>query len=542
MPILRMFTIFVILSLLIPLKMAFPSQVEREYREAKSAYHRLNSSTKRRRYRQNWLNVIYRFEDIYKHYPKSAYAPKSLFMIGRLYRELYSYSYRKGDLDKSIEFYRLLVNTYPDNSLSDDAQFQIAEITYKQFKKRQEAYEEYLKVVEFFPDGDMVKKAKKRLKELKPFYRGKGFSRVVNIRHWSNPSYTRVVIDLDRKVSVKSHLLKKDPKLHKPPRLYIDLTRSKLKGDMKKPIHIGDGLLKQVRAGQYTSSTVRVVLDLVSLSSYKIFSLEEPFRVVIDIRGDKGVEEVKKGSQPTIAQQLGLKIKRIVLDPGHGGKDPGAIGKHGLKEKDVVLKIARLLKKKLSAKGYKVLMTRDRDVFIPLEERTAFANTKEADLFVSIHANASPRRSARGIETYYLNFTNDKEAMRVASRENATSNKKMGDLQFILYDLMQTSKINESSRLAYYVQNSITRTVSNQYVRVDNLGTKQAPFYVLIGANMPSILIETSFISNPTEEKRLRDNRYLELIADGILKGIERYIESMTSVTSLSFSVTTDAA
>ena len=295
---------------------------------------------------------------------------------------------------------------------------------------------------------------------------------------------------------------------------------------MEGSISIKDGFLKRIRTGQYDRDTVRVVLDLESLFDYKVFSLNDPFRIVVDIRGDKGAGE----RPPTIAKQLGLRIKRIVIDPGHGGNDPGAIGRGGLKEKDVVLRIGRMLRDKLKKKGFQVFMTREDDTFIPLEERTAFANTKEADLFVSIHANASPKRSASGIETYFLNLTTDEEAMRVAARENATSGKKMSDLQFILFDLMQTSKINESSKLASMVQRSLVSTVKRRYRGVNDLGVKQAPFYVLIGANMPSILVEVSFISNPREERRLRSRRYLECLADGIMKGIEGYISELESM------------
>ena len=172
-------------------------------------------------------------------------------------------------------------------------------------------------------------------------------------------------------------------------------------------------------------------------------------------------------------------------------------------------------------------MTRDDDTFIPLEERTAIANTKEADLFISIHANASFNRRASGVETYFLNLTNDAVAIRLAARENAVSSKKMSDLQYILNDLIKTSKTNESSRLAAVVQESLVSNMRVKYNDVKGNGVKGAPFYVLVGTHMPSILVEVSFISNSKEEARLRDDAYIHEVVQGIKNGVMRYVKEM---------------
>ncbi|MCK4378429.1 MAG: N-acetylmuramoyl-L-alanine amidase, partial [Deltaproteobacteria bacterium] len=188
------------------------------------------------------------------------------------------------------------------------------------------------------------------------------------------------------------------------------------------------------------------------------------------------------------------------------------------------LRLKKELKKQMEGQ---VVMTRDHDCFIPLEERTVIANTKKADLFVSIHANASRNRKAHGVETYFLNLATDKEAMELAALENATSTKKISDLQLILNDLMRNSKISESSRLARAVQDSLVKCLKSKYRDVKNLGVKQAPFYVLIGAQMPSILVETSFLSHKMEEKRLNSAAYRQKIAEGIAAGIKVYIEQV---------------
>jgi len=246
--------------------------------------------------------------------------------------------------------------------------------------------------------------------------------------------------------------------------------------------------------------------------------------------GSAAAENPEAGeSKLSLALQLGLGVHRIVIDPGHGGKDPGAMA-FGLKEKNIVLKVARETAARLRKKyHYEVILTRDRDVFLPLEERIAIANTKKADLFVSIHVNAHPSPAVRGIETFYLNLATNTEAMRVAARENATSTHNISDLQDILSDLMQNSKIEESSRLAEYVQNSLVSGLDEDQYKVKNLGVKQAPFYVLIGAEMPAVLTEISFISNPENAAHLRQGKYLRDIADQIADGVAGYVEYQTT-------------
>ncbi len=221
----------------------------------------------------------------------------------------------------------------------------------------------------------------------------------------------------------------------------------------------------------------------------------------------------------------------MVIDPGHGGRDPGAIGPRGLKEKAVTLKIARRLKKILEERyNLEVYITRNRDIYLGLDERTRIANRKKADLFVSIHSNASRKKRTRGIETYLLNWTNDAEAMKVAARENAISVEKMrktrSELGMILTSLERESKRDESLKLAHFIQGSLGKRLSRRYRGIENLGVKQAFFYVLLGAEMPSVLVEVAFISNPKEERLLRSKKFRKRAAEAIAAGIYRYILS----------------
>jgi N-acetylmuramoyl-L-alanine amidase len=233
----------------------------------------------------------------------------------------------------------------------------------------------------------------------------------------------------------------------------------------------------------------------------------------------------------TLTRALGLKIGRIVIDPGHGGHDTGTIGPTGLEEKNVVLDVGLKLKKLLEENtGCEVIMTRSDDTFIPLEERTAIANQKGADLFISVHANASPDKSARGIETYYLNFTSSPDALEVAARENATSQEAVHQLQDLIKKIAMTEKIEESQDFARQVQREVYTRVTKVSGAQRNRGTKKAPFVVLIGANMPSVLAEISFLTNPRDERLLKRSDYREKIADALYEGILGYLKNLGEV------------
>jgi len=543
------------------------------YKRANNKYIRLSRSYRLRKYRIYWIKTIKSFEYVYKHYPISPLAPKALFKAAQLYQELYGYSHKRSDLISAKDLYKRLILRYPKSKLVDNALYNmsICEIHLGEIKAAKINLQDLIRL---YPKSVFAKYARRRLrqltyrdyshrythnrlhkvkhtnKEIAPsFYRartGPNISpnarpvKIVAIRHWSTADYTRVVVDTTGPVSYHQGFLRAVPRLHLPKRIYLDLTPAILSKKSPELIKIRNGLLRSVRIAQHNHRTVRVVFDLGQFRGTRVFYLDNPFRIVVDVFGEHyasrrpkkfcippRLRNLEKGKKLSLAQQLGLCVRRIVIDPGHGGKDPGAIGPDGLEEKNVVLKVAKRLAKILRRRlGCQVILTRTRDVFLPLEERTAIANADKADLFISIHANSSPNRYARGVETFFLNFALDKDAMRVAARENATSTKRISDLQNILNDLMRNSKIRESKRLAQYVQEGIVDTLRKRYKGVENLGVKQAPFFVLIGARMPAILTEISFISNRVEEKRLESNRYLDLIAQGIANGIIAYVES----------------
>jgi N-acetylmuramoyl-L-alanine amidase len=232
-----------------------------------------------------------------------------------------------------------------------------------------------------------------------------------------------------------------------------------------------------------------------------------------------------------MVRALGLKINRIVIDAGHGGHDSGTLGPGGLEEKDVVLDVAlrlgRLLKDRL---GADVIYTRSDDTFIPLETRTAIANQAQADLFISVHANSSPDSDARGVEVYYLNFTSSADALEVAARENASSDESIHQLSDLVKKIALQDKINESRTFAEDVDESLYTGLERGNDGLRDRGVKKAPFVVLIGANMPSILAEISFLTNPDDAHELRQPRYRERIAESLYRGVDRYVSSLNGV------------
>jgi len=362
---------------------------------------------------------------------------------------------------------------------------------------------------------------------------------VRDIRHWSHPTYTRLVISVDGAVQHRvGHL-------HDPDRLYFDLVGAQLAPQLQgQALEVADHVVSVVRAAQNQPDVVRVVLDLKTLPDYHVFTMYQPYRLVIDLKGVTASTPAQALPPPPRQEALTAPRSRaavnatvtsrrsspqdyrwhVVVDAGHGGKDPGATGISGVIEKDVVLDIAKRLRDLMQREPqWRVTLTRDTDVFIPLEERTAIANASGADLFVSIHANAAERPDAHGIETYFLDLASDEQSMRVAARENATTVSKVNALQRILRDLSMTSKRNESSLLAGSVQRAMVQAPGAGKNGRD-LGVKHAPFLVLMGAEMPSILVEIGFLSHPGEERKLADQKYRAQAARAIFSGIKAYL------------------
>lgn len=540
-----------------------PSVAAESYSEIRSDYRLLIKSAQLQRQRVNWEKLIRRFDRYLKN-PAAENVDKALFLKARTWDGLSQASGGQEDAREAISHYLHMVDQFPKSQLADDALFASGQIAENRLNDPSAAYRYYRWLLEQLPDGDMAKEAKARLVHLpepplqvapkvkETTYSARADSpRLENIRYWSGPDYTRVVFDLSAPVATEPHLLKGDK-----PRLYFDLPYTELAPELQQEVPILNGLVQRVRANYFDEQRTRVVVDLYRQTDYKVVSMENPYRLVVDLLGasrqpaNKPTHKATQqgGADDSIANILNKipthqsvlhvpqqgkdeGIHLIVVDAGHGGKDPGAVGPRKVMEKDVALGMAKALAAALRKQlGVKVLLTRSDDRYLGLRERTAYANRVGADLFISLHANASKTSKVYGLETYFLNLSKNNQAAEVAARENGTTLQDVGNLEAILFDLMANAKINESSRLAAKVQKALISGLRPHYSRIKDLGVRQGPFHVLLGATMPSVLVEAAFISNSREEKRLVNKTYQKRVADAVVQGVRDYAATVKKV------------
>lgn len=537
-----------------------------EYQTARNAYVALTKDTKKQQYRHHWDKVLFKLQKFADHYPSHNKAPSAYYLLGKSCSGLYDVSHVKNDAQQAVHFFNIVSTRYPQSSLADDSLYFQAEIEYLILGNPDNSRQHCQQILRQYSQGDRAKKARLLIKKLpvqstrtapvQAVERSQSSQpvKVTGIRHWTDNNHTRVVIELNHSAQFKVNTLPPSQNGNSSARLYLDLLGVTKVPSLASSYSVNQGVVKKIRVG-INQKSIRVVCDLRELTRYSVLELQNPARIVIDIARERGTVLVTNQPQlestPHVGQQdiatvlaqvpesqpmrinlpdVAIKSKgtlRIVVDAGHGGKDPGAIGPNRLYEKDVVLKLAKKLASRLrSSLGCEVLLTRDRDVYIPLRQRTAYANEVGADLFISIHANASTNKKIFGIETFYLNFSKNDKAIAVAARENGMSIKEMGDLELILFDMMANAKINESSRLATEIQTSLVSSLSRRYSDVKDMGVRQGPFHVLLGATMPSVLVEVAFISNKMEAKRLNSSVYRERAAEAIVTGVKKYLRS----------------
>ena len=368
-------------------------------------------------------------------------------------------------------------------------------------------------------------------------------ARLLRVQTWSNRTYSRVALYLSGPALARVGTLQEDARAGVGPRIYVDIQSSSLAAGVQRTWPLHDDLVCGLRLADRPGGQVRVVLDLKKKATPRLMVMENPYRLVIDaLAGEapaapqsvpslqgpakrtSGAPAAKTSESPAVQPQAPGLRARVVLDPGHGGHDSGALGPHGSQEKDVVLQVALLARNYLQQAGIDARLTRDSDTYVSLEGRTAIANKLGARAFVSIHANSAPNKNARGIETYHLNVTDDRYAIRLAARENKTSIKQVSDLQMILADLSTKANSQESQNLAQITQAKLMQHIAPISPLCRNLGVKASLFYVLLGARMPAILVETSFISNAAEAKLLQSQAYQRRLAKALAEGIAAHL------------------
>ena len=485
---------------------------------------------------KKFSRTIFLYRTVIDHDPTYSACDDALYAMGTLYEEMSKRFRNDRHRDLAVYYYEFVAAQYP--------------LT----KHKKAALERAERLLQPEPPPEVKKR------------RPTGLANVSEIRYWSNEDYTRVVVQLDREIEFRKHILSK------PARIYFDLQDTRLRSALNgKTYPVNDVFIKQVRVAQNTPDMVRLVLDFEKINKHTVFALYDPFRIVIDTLGgrrspsspqvaertvktEEAVLSLETGTDTAVrvsetpiipslnldgdrslTRVLGLKVSRVVIDPGHGGGDTGTIGPSGLKEKDLVLSVSKRLKILVEERlGTDVVLTRSTDKFVPLEERTAIANQLGADLFISVHANSSKFRRVSGVETFFLNLTSNAEEREVASRENAGSQRNIRELEDLLKQIALGDYNEESNDLAQIVQQSLYSEVKNHHPILRNRGVKKAPFIVLINLNMPGILTEVGFISNPTEEKYFTGKKGQDQVAEALYKGIENYFRSLGTIPSQS--------
>jgi N-acetylmuramoyl-L-alanine amidase len=470
-----------------------------------------------------------------------------------------------------VAAYEDIVRHFPRSGYSDNALWQAGKLAADAFwqfgdtRDRTTALRLFARLKAEFPASSLVAQLAGHTTRLNGAAGGAGgLATLTAIRRDVLPDALRITLELEREAIFD------EERLNAPSRVFVDLHNTQTVAALKDAtIAFEDDVVRQARVGRQPDNRTRVVFDLQDAGRYSVYSLYNPYRVVIDFERvatkDTNTASATKDTKTVLAtkdteitkprpagpahtsapeappaaatanaaggfslsRQLGLGIARIAIDPGHGGHDPGAQVR-GLNEAELVLDIALRLELLLAREpGVQVVLTRRTNAYVALEERTAIANRSGADLFLSIHANASGNPSVRGFETYFLNFAPNPEAEALAARENAGSSRTMGSLPDIVKAIALNNKIDESRDFASMVHASMLERLRNGDRGARNLGVKQAPFMVLIGATMPSVLAEVSFLTNRDEATLLRSQGYRQHIAEALFAGVMKYQNSL---------------
>ena len=511
--------------------------------------------------------IVSAYQALVRRFPASGYSDDALWQAGRLEIDAFSRFGEARDKDAGVKLLQRLAADYPTSKLARRVPESLATV-------KASSRTEPIKAVVVKPAPPPPLLVARAIPAA--YVPSARVAMVKSVKRTVLSDVVRVVIELDGEVPFH------DERIGDPDRLFVDLAPAQAVQaltDQTLRFTSDSDIVRQVRLGKQSNRTTRIVLDAGGVSTYSIYALYAPYRLVIDcVRGARPAppplpilgkyfvaEWARKlpGVTPrstaliqaalaapvvaettvaavvpparnatggfSMARQLGLGVSRIVIDPGHGGHDPGAMG-NGVAEAELVLDVALRLEKLLMKQpGTDVVLTRRTDDFVPLSERTAIANREGADLFLSIHANASEDGVARGIETYFLNFANNLSAASVATRENAASGQAMGALPDFVKAIALNNKLDESRDFATYVQRSMIEKLRATNKTTKDLGVKQAPFVVLIGAAMPSVLAEISFVTNPQEARLLKSSAYRQRIADALFAAIRKYQSSLRS-------------
>ena len=506
---------------------------EHAYQEARRSYYTLKDDAARRKLRHHWLKVASKFESVASRFPKSPRTPEALYTAAELLNELSRVSFVSDDLHAAIADYGRVVESHPKHRLADDAALTLARIYFERLDQPESARRVITGLLAVNPKGDRSRELKALLASL-PAPKAPAPARHPTKAPAPAVAASEPLPVIRVELSKPAEPAPKATQVQQPaPAPESKQAAAEQKQAVAEPKHAAVEPKHVTPEPKQAAPEAKPVGESAPAVASAPPAVEppaphKPITAPVDEHVAqarlKAVAKVSHSAELTLAEQLGLKVRRVVIDAGHGGHDTGAIGRKGTQEKEVTLSIARKLASQLRERGLEVLLTREDDRYLKLEERARMANEMKGDLFISIHCNSAPTSKLRGVETYTLNTSADRYSIRLAARENASSEKGISDLQFILADLATKANTEESTRLATRVQKNLVSHLSSDYKGIKDLGTKEALFYVLLGAKMPAILVETAFLSHPEEEKRLASEKYQDDVAKAIAHGVEDFL------------------
>ena len=526
------------------------------YEAAKNELAKLEKDSERSGFRHEWEKVERLFLELSKDAKGWANEPAVLYRIALVRDGLSSRSLNKADCKAAAESYEAVAKRFPKSALADDSLLAAARLRMGRLGDEQGGKRNLERILSDYPRGDMATDARALLSGKSPDAAkgeadepsrptrapesAKRFAAqkqaVLRQVSWkSEGNQATVTIEFDRETAWEHQFIQGDSRTGRPSRLYIDVDNSCADEKVRPGARISGKVLSRIRVDLSVKGRTRVIVDFDTVQRYDVDADKgKPYRIIVKASSSsKGLPGGTDANAPVpvrtpakppkdIVEQLGLTVSTIMIDAGHGGKDPGAMD-NSITESAIALDVAKIVAELLREEGFKVLFTRSKNNFIPLDDRTQMANNSKADLFVSLHVNANADPSINGIETYYLDLASTSSAAKVASRENSVSEKNLSDLQFILTDLMLSAKTQESRSLASVVQSSLVKRVSRGGFGSPDNGVRSAPFYVLMGARMPAVLIELGYCTNSAEAKRLGTARYRRILAEGIVEGLTGY-------------------
>lgn len=526
-------------------KADFAGDLPLRLRAAKSRMSSLRSDTMRSCWRQPWEDLRDEFLRIHKA-SKKTIAPEALFNAAEAQKALAICSRVSAESKKARDLYLKVAADYPAHAAADDSLLNAARLQYELPNGQAEASAMLTRLLKNYPKGDKVQDARKLLSIWQPKTASQAEVAAkkqeppeLQVLSWDsvNKNNVEIVLELS-KPAVYAARLEKTPK-GSPARVVVDLENTRVVNDVRNGVNINGSLLKAVRV-QDRKEGARLQFDFREVKRFDVRSEKGPCRIILNVAAGKAPAAPAKKPSASVqaansasaraktlqvrdmASQLGLTVRRVFIDAGHGGKDPGT-SHNKVTERQVTLDIAMMLGRLLEANGFEVIYSRTSDRSLLLSERTARANAAHADLFVSIHVNANDNPSANGFETYYLDLASNQQAARVAMLENAASDKRLGDMQSMLAEVMLHARAHESRNLAADIQRlSISRLKKRNYTTRSN-GVKSAPFHVLLGARMPAVLVEVGYCSNSVEAANLASSRYRHTLAEGLAEGIMAY-------------------